>query len=180
MRGRDHRAAIPVKAACVAFLVGVAAGAAADAPLRPPSEEMRWSPNRRFAAVSDPKRDAVTVYRVENGQRTELWSVKPWQRSFDVADDGEHLVACYSGLNLLPVDYRPDETMLQFYARGREVRKWSLQELVPDRGKLRRTASHYHWGMCKGFDAISAYQVETVDRGALRFDIGTGALLERK
>jgi len=166
-----------VRTAFVAFLVGIAAGASADAPLRPPSEETRWSPNRRFAAVSDPGRDAVTVYRVENGKRTELWSVKSWQRSFDVADDGEHLVVCYSGLNLLPVDYRPDETMLQFHARGGLVRKWTLEELVPDQGKLRRTASHYHWGMCKGFDATGAFQVETVDRGALRFDVRTGALV---
>jgi hypothetical protein len=57
------------------------------------------------------------------------------------------------------------------------VRKWSLRELVPDQTKLRRTASHYQWGMCNGFDATGAYRVETVDRGALRFDVRTGALV---
>ena len=166
--------------ALVALLLGVAALAAADAPLPPPSEETRWSPNRRFAAVADPKHDLVTVYRVENGLRTELWSMKPWQRSFDVADGGEHLVACYGGMNLLPVDYRPDQTMLEFYVRGRLVRKWSLRGSCRDRGKLRRTVSHYHWGMCQGFDATGSYRVETVDRGTLRFDAGTGDIVMEK
>ena len=33
----------------------------ADNPLPPPSEIVHWSSNRRYVAVADPKRDAVTT-----------------------------------------------------------------------------------------------------------------------
>ncbi len=82
------------------------AAAVADAPLMPPSRLERWSANRQYVAVADPKRDAVSVYRMEKGVRTELWSIAGWQRSFEPADDGQHMVVCYSGLNLLPLSTR--------------------------------------------------------------------------
>ena len=47
-------------------------------------------------AVADPKRDAVSVYRVDGPNKIELWSISPWERSFDLADDGDHLVVCYA------------------------------------------------------------------------------------
>ena len=166
------------RAGVMAGVLGLAVAALADAPLPPPAEITRWSPNRRYCAVADPKRDAVVVYGVANGQRTELWAVTPWQRSFDLADDGRHLAVCYSGLNLLPLDYKPEWTMLQFYDQARLVRKWSLRELVPDLGKLTRTASHYQWGQCVGFAADGQYQVRTADRGLLHFDAGTGTLIQ--
>jgi hypothetical protein len=147
-----------------------------DAPLQPPSRLTRWSANRRYVAVADPKRHAVTVYRVAGRERTELWATPRWERSFDVADDGDHLVACYSGLNLLPLDYKPEWTMIEFYKRGKLIRAWSLRELVPDLGKLERTVSHYSWGSCVGFNAKGLYEVRTVDRGSLRFDVRRGAL----
>lgn len=150
----------------------------ADAPLPPPSQIAQWSSNRRYVAVADPMRDAVAVYRVEGPNRTELWSISPWQRSFQLADDGEHLVVCYSGLNLLSLDYKPSWTMLTFYRRNALVRTWSLGELVPDLTKLQRTASHYSWGRCVGFDTAGAFQVETVDRGVLKFNAHTGALVK--
>jgi hypothetical protein len=150
----------------------------ADAPLPPPSQIVQWSSNRQYVAVADPGRDAVAVYRVEGPNRTELWSISPWQRSFELADDGEHLVVCYSGLNLLPLDYKASWTMVTFYRRGIVVRAWTLAELVPDLTKLRRTASHYSWGKCVGFDPTGAFQVETVDRGTLKFNAGTGTLVQ--
>ena len=160
------------------WLVGAIGASAfrvwADAPLPPPSEITRCSPGKKFCAVAEPKRNAVVVYRAED-RRTELWAIDQWQRSFDVSDDG-HLVVCYSGLNLLPVDYKPDWIMLKFYERGRLVREWTLRELVPDLSKLQRTASHYRWGQCRGFGSGGLYEVETVDRGNLRFDVRTGSL----
>src|SRR5262245_44741203 len=90
----------------------------ADAPLPPPSRLEEPSSNRQYVAVADPQRDAVIVYRVEGSQRTELWSVAPWQRSFYVADDGEHLVVCPGGLNLIPRDAKKDDAMLRFYEHG--------------------------------------------------------------
>lgn len=150
--------------------------ALADAPLRPPSRIEEYSSTRRYVAVADPKRDVIAVYRVDGHDRTELWTLSSWQRSFALADDGDHLVVCYSGGNLLSLDYTPTWTMLRFYRRDALVRQWSLRELVPDLSKLQRTVSHYYWGRCLGFDETGAFRVETVDRGILRFSVQTGAL----
>jgi hypothetical protein len=157
------------------FLVSTTV-AMADAPLRPPSVIVRCSTNGLYCARAEPEADRIVVYRKDASQ-VPLWTVKGWARAFDVADSGTHLVTCYGGLSLLPLDYRRDWTMLSFYDRGRLVRRVSLGELVPDLSKLRRTASHYEWGRCEGFDGAGKYSVETVDRGALRFDVTTGELV---
>lgn len=115
------------------------------------------------------------MYRKDTADRA-LWTVKGWQRVFDVADSGHHLVACFSGMNLLPLDYRKDWAMLTFCDRGRLVRRVTLGELVPDLSRLQRTASHYQWGRCVGFDGPGTHVVETVDRGVIRFDVATGQL----
>lgn len=160
----------------VAVLV-TSTGVFADAPLKPPSRVVVWSANKRFVAVADPAKDSVAVYRVEGRERTQLWSIEGWERWFDLSDDGDHLVVGYSGLNLVSLDYRPEWTMLSFYARGRVLRIWSLGALVPDLGKLERTASHYYWGHAVGFNAKGLYEVEVVGRGTLQFDVRTGRLV---
>lgn len=159
------------RTACWPWLL--AAVVAADAPLPPPAPVVRCSKNGVYCGKADPKADSIVVYRKDAPEKV-LWSVAGWQRAFDVSDSGDSLVACYSGMNLLPLDYEPEWTMLSFYERGRLVRKVSLAELVPDRSKLRRTVSHYEWGRCRGFDGPRSYAVETVDRGLLRFDAATG------
>ena len=161
----------------VAAVVTWATAAAADAPLAPPSRVTQWAANRRYVAIADPTRDTVSVYQAAGVERVELWSIRGWERSFFVADDGLHLVVCPSGLNLLPVNYQRSWSMLRFYERGSVLREWSLGELVPDQTKLRRTVSHYEWGYCVGFEKSGAFVVRTVDRGTLRFNILTGALV---
>ena len=160
-----------------AALLASVSAAFADAPLPPPSRLIQWTPNRRYVAVADPQGDAVTVYRAQGAERLELWSIPGWQRSFFLADDGVHLVVCPSGLNLLPVEYRRSWNLLRFYERTRVVREWSLDQLIPDLTKSRRTASHYEWGHCAGFDSSGSFLVKTVDRGTLRFKPATGALV---
>lgn len=150
--------------------------AAADKPLPPPSVVTICSANGRYCATADPKLDAVIVH--PRGERDKpLWRLKGWERSFHLADDGAHLVVCFSGLNLLPLDYRPDWVLLKFYERDRLLRQWSVRELIPAPTRLRRTASHYEWGGCAGFVADGSFEVRTVDRGTLRFDAVSGRLL---
>jgi len=153
----------------------VAMPTAADEPLAPRSPITKCSANGQFCATADPKLDAVLVYRSHERQR-ELWRLGGWERSFDLSDDGDHLVVCYSGLNLLPLEYKPEWVMLRFYTRDRLVRQFTLRELIPDLTRLKRTASHYEWGQCAGFRGDRSYEVRTVDRGALRFELGSGRL----
>ena len=161
----------------IGALVAIASRMWADEPLGPPSRISHCSPHRQFCAVADPKRNAVVVYR-GGDRRTERWTLEPWERSFDIADDGDHMIVCYSGMNLLPLDYKPAWVMLRFYNRRQLVREWTLRELLPDLKKLERTVSHYEWGQCVGFDSNGSYEVETVDRGKLRFDVRTGSLVK--
>jgi hypothetical protein len=160
-----------------AALLTAALPALADAPVPPPARITVCSPNGRFCAVADPQRNVVIGYRAQDPD-TELWRVSSWQRAFHLADDGDHLVVCYRGLNLLPLDYEPDWVMLRFFNRGALVRQWRLRELVPDLTKLKRSVSHYEWGQCVGFQADGSYEVTTADRGSLRFDATSGHLID--
>ena len=156
-------------------LLNVAWPASADAPLAPRSPVTKCSPSRQFCATADPRLDVVLVYPTHDRQR-ERWRPAGWERAFDLADDGDHLVVCYSGLNLLPLDYQPEWVLLRFYDRGTLLRQWTVRELIPDPTKLRRTASHYEWGGCAGFRPDGSFEVRTVDRGALRFEVRSGRL----
>jgi hypothetical protein len=157
------------------ILVAVAVSVGADAPLRPPAILTRCSANGQYCATANPALQTVVVHEGA-GHKLVLWSIKGWERVFDVSDSGDHLVACSSGLNLLPLDYSREEPLVTFYHRGKLVRRVSVGELFPDPRKLRRTVSHYHWGSCSGFDGPRTYKVDTVDRGILRFDVTTGTV----
>jgi hypothetical protein len=164
------------RALAIAGILFFSVQAFGDAPLTSPSRVERWSPNRRYVAVADPKKDVITVYQAEGTTRKELWRRDGWERAFDLADDGEHLVVCYGGLNLLPLNYETSWTMLSFYRHGVAFRRWSVRELIQDLSKLKKTVSHYYWGYCVGFDSNSLYEVQTVDRGRLRFDVRIGEM----
>lgn len=86
--------------------------------MAPPSRVERWFPNRRYDAVADPKKNTITICRVEGQTRTEFWRRDGWERAFDLADDGKHLIVCYSGLNLPPLNYETSWAMLSFHKRG--------------------------------------------------------------
>jgi hypothetical protein len=177
LKARAIRAHKHARGIVLPLILAAALRALADAPLPPPARVTKCSPNGAFCAVSDPARNVVAGYRAKE-RGAELWHVDGWQRSFDVSNDGDHLVVCYEGLNLLPLDHQPDEVMLSFYDRGALVRQWTLRELVPDLTKLKRTVSHYEWGQCVGFQSDDAYEVKTKDRGKLRFDAKSGRLIK--
>jgi len=95
-----------------------------------------------------------------------------WQPA--LADDGDHFVTRFDGINLLPLDYRKDYVMLSFYRRGVLIREVHLNELIQDFSKLRRTASHYYWGNYWGWNETGHYVVETLEGRKIAFDVKTG------
>jgi hypothetical protein len=152
----------------------------ADEPLPPPKEMTFWSPNRSVCAVSDPATQLTTVYRVESnsGNRLKLWQMYGWQRSAFVADDGRHLVIGYPGLNLLTLKHLPDQPMAYFVREGEVIGVAALSQLVRDQSKLPRTASHFMWGGCHGFDTEGYFVIETFDKRKHTFDVTTGKELQ--
>jgi hypothetical protein len=171
---RKPRAAVALSMALVAAPL-LAESCHADSPLRPPTRQTIWSANRRFFAVMDPDQQITTVYRATNERQGErVWSMFGWFRVAGLADDGEHLVAGYDGMNLLPINYNKQQVMLYFFKRGELINHVTLDQLVLDNSKLRRTASHYYWGNYHGIDRAGSYVVDTVEGRMLRFDVTTG------
>jgi hypothetical protein len=56
----------------------------------------------------------------------------------------------YDGGNLLPLDYDPETVLIQLWKNGLMTRGIRASEVVGVR--QRRSASHYVWGMVRGFD----------------------------
>jgi hypothetical protein len=146
-----------------------------DAPLAPPSNYTVYSLNQRFYAFLDAGKKKTTVFEVRKGAAAiQRWEMPGWFRVAALSDDGEHLVAGFDGINLLPLEYHKDQVMLSFYRRGKLLCTVTLGQLVKDYGKLQRTASHYYWGRYLGFDEKNRYLVATVEGRTIAFDAATG------
>jgi hypothetical protein len=147
----------------------------ADAPLAPPTRQTIWSLNRHFFAIMDPGKQITTIYRAgPNGQADKIWSMYGWFRVASLSDDGNHLVAGYDGINLLPVVYDRQQVMLYFFERGELINHITLDRLIRDFSKLRRTVSHYSWGIYLGIDQDGYYVIQTDEGRKIRFDIKKG------
>lgn len=154
------------------------ASARADAPLRPPEKHVARSPNATIAAESDPASGLTTVYRVApDGTRERRWAMAGWFRAIYPADDGDHLVVGFDGLNLLPRNAADDLVVLRFVRRGEAIRALTLRDVVPDRSILKRTASHLAWRESERFDAKGRFVVVTIDGAQHRYDVKTGLAL---
>ena len=70
--------------------------------------------------------------------------------------------------------------MLSFYRRETLVRSVSLAEIIKDMTQLRRTNSHYAWGMYEGFDSANTFSVRTVEGRRVYFDVATGTLIREE
>lgn len=146
-----------------------------DTPLAPPGKITATSPSGRIRAISDP--NAGT--RVEDVKLQKvLWSLPDWHRSMFVADDGEHLITEYDGLNLIPVDFSDDLVLLTFWRQGKKIREVTVRDLFPDRQGLVRTVSHYAWRLTIDFDASGRLRVSRIDGKIWLFDVSTGNIVK--
>lgn len=161
--------------AVTALAFGVTSVGYADTPLRPPEKYVAHSPGKTIEAESDPAPNQTTVYRVApDGTRTRLWAMPGWFRAIYPADDGEHLVLGFDGLNLLPGNAADELIVVRFVRRGEIVASLTLHDVVPDRSILRRTASHLAWREGEGIDADGHFVVITMDGVKHHYDLATG------
>src|ERR1700728_3759815 len=97
-----QKSGIPIAAVtAVIALIPLFGTALADSPLPPPAKKTIWSTNKQFFAVMEPDKEITTIYRSAQGKQAEkVWSMYGWFRVASLADDGEHLVVGYWGINL--------------------------------------------------------------------------------
>lgn len=110
------------------------------------------------------------------GSGKTVWKApKIWSRKALLANDGEHFVTGYDGLNLIPVNCTWDFVLITFWRRDEKIRDVTVGELFPDTRVLVRTVSHY-----QGIQGITDYTltVRRCDKKEVRFDITTGKVKE--
>jgi len=135
------------------------------------------SKNHKFFAEPSSDGKSTVVFRKAKPHSVPLWRKSGWAHNAYLSEDGEFLVTGYEGNNLLDLDFSPSVTMLSFYRREILVRSVSLAEIIKDMKQLRRTISHYSWGMYEGFVSANTFSVTTVEGRRLYFDVATGTVI---
>lgn len=156
----------------VLILLSCALPVHADEPLAPPARYEVQSPSHKFVATFDPQA-GVRVNAA--GSSEALWTSTNWFRVAFLADDGDHFVTGYGGMNLIPQNYTKDLVLVTFWKRDRKIRDVTVGELFPDTRVLKKTVSHYHWGSITGV-TNSALIVTRCDDKVVRFDVTTGRI----
>ncbi|MEO6325765.1 MAG: hypothetical protein ABIT01_14000 [Thermoanaerobaculia bacterium] len=173
MRSRTWRSA-----GLMAFLglFSISSSLRGDAPLLPPRLVEVCSVNDdKVCARSDPAKKLTTVFRRTKTGQLKLWTYPGWHRSFFVSEDGESIVIGDDGLGLLPLDHAKNPPLFRFVTHGRLVHVVTLNDLLPDPAKLKRTVSHVSWGHCIGIIQNGQFLVETADNELHAFNVKTGA-----
>jgi hypothetical protein len=163
MRGvRRHimRCAILIAGSLLSALV------LADEPLPRPTFTRFSSPNSEFVAYSTPGSD-TRVASSASGET--LWRIPDWHRLIYLSNDGNHAAVVYEGLNLIPIDSSPNLVLITLWSRGEKVGEVRLRAIAASASALRKTASHYEWGVVKGFSDQNQLIVERFDGKQFRF-----------
>ena len=143
----------------------------ADRALRPPATHEVVSRNNAFTVVSDPEKG---TWVLDNATKQKRWSMAGWYRRIFVSNDGNYVVTGYNGINLIPLSYTDNLVLFTFWERGKEIRKVTLKEIVPDKSILLRTASHYLWGTISGINDKGELLIKRRDGKIFLFDVSTG------
>ena len=152
----------------------------ADEAMMPPSVWETCSPGGDYCARLDPADDSMVAYKAGVAQKV-LWTATGWSRVAALADDGEHLVLGYEGMNLIPLDYRSDMPMLTFYRGGEIIGTVRLRDMISDTAiRMNRTVPSYNWGDYLGLGADGRYRVRTATGREIRFDMTTGKLVRQR
>lgn len=120
------------------------------------------------------------VYKVKGDGKTEkLWSVDFYSGEAILTNDGKHLVA------FGPWASSMSDLAIAFYAEGKELKKYSVKDLIPDESKLQHSVSHFFW---QSFDKKKArglqkdgkeFILPLIDGRVIVFDMTTGEILKK-
>jgi len=110
-----------------------------------------------------------------------LWQLGFFSSEVILTNDGKHLIT------FGPWASNMSDLAISFYQDGKELKSYSIGDLIEDETKLMRTVSHFFWRFPAGppgFDGLSGDQLtftlSLIDGGAYVFDVTTGEVLEKK
>jgi hypothetical protein len=137
----------------------------------------------------NPKLEGFGVaYRVlPDGSVRALWTIEGWY-SFTVflSSDGKYLVAM--GPWNLGDGPKEGDLAVAFYREGALLKRYWTNQLVEDRSRVTRTASHYRWLKGDSFEGCGGglhldwdnkFYLTTIDGIAYTFDVTTGEISEK-
>ena len=153
---------------------GTPLDAIADTPLPAPSPSTQCSPNGRVCIEMKLDSGGGIYRKGLGGERIDLWAMPGLHRAVFVSDDGRHLVKCYSGLNLVPLDYEPEMSLVEVWRQGTLIHRLSLRAVVGNLSAMPRTVSHYAWGSCLRFESETRFVI------ALQGHAANGDLIWKK
>jgi hypothetical protein len=157
----------------------------------PPFSYKKPSANGQFlfvmiapvTAESELSADAQNIratYRVSglylnNGSTVPLWTVDWYEPEVIVPSDGIHLIR----QNTFPSS--PSNRVLIFYANGRELRSYTVDELVDFKFLLPETISHFYWQEKAVLnDDERTLSLTTLNKDRYVFDITSGKILSSR
>lgn len=157
----------------ICTLIVLATIVRADSPMPPPSKFTVKSPNGEISAISDPKAPTTKITQTKDGRL--LWEIPRWESWLFVANDGKHVVAGYSGMNLIPIGYDEQMVVFTFWREGKKIRDVTVKEFSAGKSPPRRTASHFNWGWIEKIDPDGLLVVHDSDHNKkYRFSLETG------
>ncbi len=179
----EHTTPCTWRLACLLFLatssVSLADMVSAEAP---PSaaQAVMCSASGRYCLHGPPLQQNLTMFRMDRGQATPVWTAPGEAAHYMVAEDGEHYVRIPLGQTRLALGgdrTSPRRVMFVFYARERELARVTLGQLIHSISQLSGTISHRTWARDFGFAPDGKFVIRTVENRTFVFDPTTGALL---
>ncbi len=114
----------------IAFTINVAL---ADTPMPKPKTYKAYSSNGLYYVLVDVERNKTSVcYNLTTRIDNELWQINGYYTSVYISDDGQFLIIGYGGMNLLPLNYRPDEIAFSVYRNGEQYANVQFNEVIND------------------------------------------------
>jgi hypothetical protein len=118
----------------------------------------------------------------KDGFAEPLWTVDWYAAHVEVAADGVHLIRHGPWPpapedRTVPLGEGLDCEALSFFASGRQLRTYTVRELVSDPDRLYRSVSHFMWLEASRLDdARLEYHLVTKDGSRFAFDLRTGGI----
>ncbi len=124
----------------------------ADEPMLPPGTYKQYSKSENFYLIVDFENNEICCYENNGKQNEPLWKIPGWYDFVYLSDDGTYCLIFENGVgNLLDVNYKKKDILFTVYKNGIKYDEKRICDVIKNFGKLKKTVSHYYWGMLKNF-----------------------------